>query len=322
MTRHNRIAAESSRDQGPPVDEGLSHAEMEAEAGTPLPAREAMSTIPTSVMEPGALLDVAVDLAAALDLAAPIQAAVAANAQAALPIDAAVSANALSGGAVSLGDTNQVSIVQQALQADANATGNQDSAINQGEGGGDAITDAGGQTGVDEADPVIDTADPTMDAIAPVDTADAAMPVPGTDTPEMIVEETAPVAEAIPLAEATAPVAEATAPVEDAVMQTTAAAEPIADAPAEPIADAPVETVADAPVETVDEAVPVDDAVMQTTAAEPAADVVPETVPADAEQAQSRGMSEIARSAPGAMGDIASAKGLEHAAAHTTTQEG
>jgi hypothetical protein len=79
------------------------------------------------------LLDLDANLDLDLDLAAPISAAVAANANVAVPIDAAVSANALSPDATSLGTADQDSMLQQALAAEANATSTQDSAIDQGE---------------------------------------------------------------------------------------------------------------------------------------------------------------------------------------------
>ncbi|MGH9084553.1 MAG: peptidoglycan-binding protein, partial [Acidimicrobiales bacterium] len=63
----------------------LSREDLEAEAGTALPAKEVLS-----------LLDLNVDLDLGLDLAAPIDLAVAANANVVAPIDAAVSANILS----------------------------------------------------------------------------------------------------------------------------------------------------------------------------------------------------------------------------------
>ena len=66
-------------------DKGLTPEELEAQEASSLPDREAMS-----------LLDVNANLDLALDVAAPIDAAVAANANVAAPIDAAVSANVLS----------------------------------------------------------------------------------------------------------------------------------------------------------------------------------------------------------------------------------
>src|ERR1044071_4090958 len=84
--------------------EGLTDAELAAEQGTDLPDREAMS-----------LLDVVADLNLDVDLAAPIEASVAANANAGVPIDAAVSANLLSVNSETLASTGQQSLIQQTL---------------------------------------------------------------------------------------------------------------------------------------------------------------------------------------------------------------
>ena len=65
----------------------LTTEELEAELAAPLPAKEVVS-----------LLDLDVNLDLALDLAAPIDLAIAANANVAAPIEAAVSANTLSFG--------------------------------------------------------------------------------------------------------------------------------------------------------------------------------------------------------------------------------
>ena len=100
----------------------LAREEMEAESGAALPGREAMS-----------LLDVNADLDLALDLAAPVDAAVAANANVAAPIDAAVSANALSPDATALAVADQDSIVSQTLDADATAVATQDATVESGE---------------------------------------------------------------------------------------------------------------------------------------------------------------------------------------------
>jgi hypothetical protein len=182
MTRQNPVAARSGRDDLRPADDGLSLAELEAERGTVLPDREAFATIPSDPST--ALLDVFIDLDAALDLAAPINAALAANANVALPIDAAVSANALSPGSISIADANQTSIIEQVLQADATASSNQDSAIMQGEGGGTASTEAGGQTGELESAPL---------AGAPMEPAEQV--APEADTEAIPVEQVAPVAD-------------------------------------------------------------------------------------------------------------------------------
>ena len=113
--------------------EGLSSEELDAQSAAALPDREAMSTLdPTSALD-SALLDLDVNVNAALDIAAPVDAAVAANANAALPIDAAVSANVLSPDATSVATASQDSAILQNLDGTAIATGDQDSVIDQGE---------------------------------------------------------------------------------------------------------------------------------------------------------------------------------------------
>ena len=101
----------------------LTPEEMNAQTAAQLPDKEAMS-----------LLDVNADLDLALDLAAPVDAAVAANANVAAPIDAAVSANVLSPGSVSLASADQDSVVMQSLDGEATATAIQDATIDQAEG--------------------------------------------------------------------------------------------------------------------------------------------------------------------------------------------
>lgn len=100
--------------------EKLSKQEMEAQGGEQLPDKEAMS-----------LLDINADLDLALDIAAPIDAAVAANANAAVPVDAAVSANLLSVDSVSAADADQSSTIVQQLDGEATATAVQDATIDQ-----------------------------------------------------------------------------------------------------------------------------------------------------------------------------------------------
>ena len=110
-----------------PAEDGLSPEELASHDAAALPDREAMSTIPTS------LLDLDVNLDAALDLAAPVDAGIALNANAALPIDAAVSANILSPGAESGAMAEQTSIINQDLGGVAIADPDQTSDISQGE---------------------------------------------------------------------------------------------------------------------------------------------------------------------------------------------
>jgi hypothetical protein len=79
----------------------------------------------------GDLLDVNVDLAADLDLAAPIAGAVAANANVAAPIDAAVAANVGSIGSEATAVAQQDAIITQNIDANAEATADQQSDITQ-----------------------------------------------------------------------------------------------------------------------------------------------------------------------------------------------
>jgi hypothetical protein len=79
----------------------------------------------------GALLDLRADLDLNLDLAAPIDAAIAANANVAAPIDAAVSANILSGGAQAVATAPQDSVIIQTLDGTAVANASQDATIDQ-----------------------------------------------------------------------------------------------------------------------------------------------------------------------------------------------
>jgi hypothetical protein len=98
----------------------LSRDDLLAEEGTALPAKEVLS-----------LLDLNVDLDLALDLAAPIDLAVAANANIAAPIDAAVSANVLSAFSNAAGMADQDVAIEQVLTGDANAHAPQTSVLDQ-----------------------------------------------------------------------------------------------------------------------------------------------------------------------------------------------
>jgi len=90
----------------------------------------------TSVATPGDalsgnLLDVNVNLNGDLNLAAPIDGAVAANANAAAPIDAAVSANVGSIDSNAVAVSEQQATIDQTITGDATATGDQTSSIQQ-----------------------------------------------------------------------------------------------------------------------------------------------------------------------------------------------
>jgi hypothetical protein len=99
---------------------GLSEQEVNQQQATALPDRDAMS-----------LLDVNADLDLSLNLAAPVDAAIAANANVAAPIDAAVSANIVGINSTSLASADQDSIIMQDLDGTATATAIQDANIDQ-----------------------------------------------------------------------------------------------------------------------------------------------------------------------------------------------
>jgi hypothetical protein len=98
----------------------LSPEELAAESGTALPAKEVMS-----------LLDLNADVDLALDLAAPVDLAVAANLNIAAPIDAAVGANVLSFGSEATGLAHQETLIDQGITGDASANSDQAADLNQ-----------------------------------------------------------------------------------------------------------------------------------------------------------------------------------------------
>jgi len=98
----------------------LSPEELAAETGAALPDKEVIS-----------LLDLNADLDLALDAAAPIDLAVAANANVAAPIDASVGANVLSVGSTAQALSDQGVIIDQGITGEAVAHAPQDSAIDQ-----------------------------------------------------------------------------------------------------------------------------------------------------------------------------------------------
>ncbi len=98
----------------------LSKEELAAEAGSALPDKEVMS-----------LLDLNADLNLALDVAAPVDLAVAANANVAAPINAAVGANILSVGSADAALAHQDVNIDQGLSGSAVADAPQHSGIDQ-----------------------------------------------------------------------------------------------------------------------------------------------------------------------------------------------
>jgi hypothetical protein len=137
--------AQALSDQGVLIDQGIT-GEAVANApqdstidqsgdvtDAPEPAPAPADTTTETVGDPlsGDLLDVNVDLAADVDLAAPIAGAVAANANVAAPIDAAVAANVGSVGSEATAVAQQDAIITQNIDADAQATADQQSQITQ-----------------------------------------------------------------------------------------------------------------------------------------------------------------------------------------------
>ncbi len=98
----------------------LAPEELAAETGAALPDKEVIS-----------LLDLNADLDLALDAAAPIDLAVAANANVAAPIDAAVAANVGSIDSTATAVAQQDAIITQDVDANAEATADQQSTISQ-----------------------------------------------------------------------------------------------------------------------------------------------------------------------------------------------
>ena len=100
--------------------ERLSAQDLEAETATALPSKEVLS-----------LLDLNADVDLALDLAAPVDLAVAGNLNIAAPIDAAASANVLSFGSEAVSLTDQQVLIDQTQSGDAIANAPQDSVLDQ-----------------------------------------------------------------------------------------------------------------------------------------------------------------------------------------------
>ena len=151
--------------------ESLSAEELEAEGVTALPDKEVAS-----------ILDLNADLDLALDVAAPIDLAVAANANVAAPIDAAVGANILSSGSSAQALADQGATIEQGIVGDATATSAQDSAIDQGASGDGASTGAEATAEPSEAALPVDGGTLPVDGgTLPVDGGE--LPVDGGELP-------------------------------------------------------------------------------------------------------------------------------------------
>jgi len=111
----------------------LAHQDSSIAQGTPTDTTtpDAGGTTTTGSLTDGNLLNVNVNLDGDLHLAAPIDGAVAANANAAAPIDAAASANIGSPLSEAVGVAHQDVAINQTITGDATATGDQTSGIDQ-----------------------------------------------------------------------------------------------------------------------------------------------------------------------------------------------
>jgi hypothetical protein len=114
--------ADATSTQGSTIDQGTAPTTATAPAD---------STTSVGNLADGNLLNVNVNLDGDLHLAAPIDGAVAANANAAAPIDAAVSANIGSPDATSVAEADQTAIINQDITGDATANADQVSTIDQ-----------------------------------------------------------------------------------------------------------------------------------------------------------------------------------------------
>lgn len=115
----------------------ISAEELAAEGGTALPDKEVMS-----------LLDLNADLNLALDVAAPIDLGVAANANVAAPINGAVGANILSVGSA------DAAVAHQGVNIDQDLSGT-------------AVAHAPQHSTIDQSTPTAGTTDPTASSTAP-----------------------------------------------------------------------------------------------------------------------------------------------------------
>ena len=113
------------------IDQGGTTPTDGSTTGTTDPTPAPTTSTTTGSVTDGNLLNVNVDLNGKLGLAAPIDGAVAANANAAAPIDAAVSANIGSVDSNAVAVSQQEALIDQSIQGDATATGDQTSSINQ-----------------------------------------------------------------------------------------------------------------------------------------------------------------------------------------------
>jgi len=173
---------------------GLSTHDLASEGGELLPDKEVLS-----------VLDLFVNIDLAHDLAAPIDLAVAANANVAAPIDASASANVLSFGSTSGALAHQATLIDQHISGEAIATAPQDATLDQsndvvdggdtsgsagttGDGGTDtSSTDTGGDSGSDTSGATSQAVQPAADQGSNVSSGGATTQVTeGTDGNDLL----------------------------------------------------------------------------------------------------------------------------------------
>jgi hypothetical protein len=116
----------------------VSMEEIEAEGAVSLPNKEVLS-----------LLDVNANVDLGLDLAAPVDLAAAANLNVAAPIEAAASANVLSPDGTAVGEAQQTGSIEQGIAGSATADAPQHAVVSQSANTGSNVpstTDTGGAT--------------------------------------------------------------------------------------------------------------------------------------------------------------------------------
>src|ERR1700739_4217790 len=114
--------------------------EIEAEDAVNLPNKEVLS-----------LRDVNANVDLGLDLAAPVDLAVAANLNVAAPIEASAAANVLSPDSTAMGVAEQQGHLDQTLSGGATATAPQHAEVGQNSGGGASPIEPAGGTGATAA---------------------------------------------------------------------------------------------------------------------------------------------------------------------------
>ena len=136
--------------------EPVSMGEIDAEDATALPNKEVMS-----------LLDVNANVDLGLDLAAPVDLAVAANLNVAAPIEAAAGANLLSDNAEAVAVAQQHGTINQGISGSAEATAPQHADIDQGEDSDAPAAPAPGAAAEPAADLPVPPVDPPTDLPVP-----------------------------------------------------------------------------------------------------------------------------------------------------------